>query len=229
MTVRSILLILLLINAVAFYWFKGQQAQRESIHHARRSAVELPGVKRLNLLREVRADTAYRGAENTEADENCLVLGPVSDEMVGGLRDGLQDSGVDFTTARTERKEISGYWVYLPPVANRELAQEKLNELHEQGIDSFVFEGGELVNGISLGIFSSSANASQRKDELSRRGYHPEVQAATREVVEHWLVFALEWRARLSQQFWDDLTEMAAQAEVLEKPCQAVASSGDFQ
>lgn len=233
MTARWLLLIILLINGVTLYWFNAQKVQRLQLRESGQLSEELPGVEQLQLVRNVPASTRMKTSEQVKSggqvDERCLVLGPIPEADVIPLKAGLQNVGVALAYWTQEREEISGYWVYLPPFANRQQAQQKLNELQALGVDSFVFETNDLANGISLGMFSNSANADLRKDQLFRMGFRPKVRAATKQVVEHWLAFGLESGSKLAQRFWDDLHKMTTKPEVQEKACHAVASASDFQ
>lgn len=102
----------------------------------------------------------------------CLELGPVAagdaaraEEAVNGLAAGLK-----VALRRTE--ESARWWVYLPPLATRQAATQRVAELRRQGIEdsSVIGDDPQLRNAISLGVFRSEDAANKRIDDLRRRG-----------------------------------------------------------
>ena len=64
--------------------------------------------------------------------------------------------------------------VYLPPLADRAKAADKVREIRARGVrDVAVIGKGPLVNGISLGVFQVVGNRDRRVAALERLGYHP--------------------------------------------------------
>ena len=231
---RWILLTLLLANAVAVYWFAGQQAQRLQAQSSADSGRQ-PEAAGLQLLAERSAQPLpVVGAEEAVSAvapvvERCLVLGPVRDVTVADwIFEGMEATGIGVECWQREREVETGYRVYLAPFSSRREAQTQLQALLRKGVDSFVFDDGELMNGISLGIYSSSENAARRKTELERRGYRPEISVATRDITEQWLQFGVEQRSRLASKFWSDIEILAPEAEISEKSCEPVASVPDL-
>lgn len=64
----------------------------------------------------------------------------------------------------------SGYWVYIPPLANAAEVRSKIEQLKKRGVDDYfvVQEEGEWHNAISLGVFRSET-AAQRQWEHMRQ------------------------------------------------------------
>jgi hypothetical protein len=102
----------------------------------------------------------------------CLELGPVAagdaaraEGAVNGLAAGLKVS-----LRRTE--ESARWWVYLPPLATRQAANQRVAELRRQGIEdsSLISDDPQLRNAVSLGVFRSEDAANKRVDDLRRRG-----------------------------------------------------------
>jgi hypothetical protein len=102
----------------------------------------------------------------------CLELGPVAagdaaraEGAVNGLAAGLKVS-----VRRTE--ESARWWVYLPPLATRQAANQRVAELRRQGIEdsSLISDDPQLRNAVSLGVFRSEDAANKRVDDLRRRG-----------------------------------------------------------
>lgn len=226
---RWLLLTLLLSNGVMAYWLSGQQEPRQERFRGVpvKSKEQLMLVTERSVLPEPKVDMLPPKAEVVPRE--CLVIGPIlSEGAANDFHGGMEAAGLKVDFWQKEREKEAGYWVYLPPYESRELAQRRLNRLLSDGIDSFIFGEGELINGISLGIYSSSDNASSRKRALERRGMRPQVKLATRTVVENWLQFPAIDRSLLASKFWSDLAEMAPNAEISEKSCEPVASGVDF-
>jgi hypothetical protein len=68
--------------------------------------------------------------------------------------------------------EGNGWWVYIPPLANKAEAEKKAGELRQLGIsDYFIIpEDGPNRYAISLGVFSSEKGGQERLTELKDKG-----------------------------------------------------------
>jgi hypothetical protein len=66
----------------------------------------------------------------------------------------------------------SGYWVYIPPLRNREHAVQKMGELGRLGISNYyhVQDNGQWNNAISMGFFVNEDEADDLLEELKRTG-----------------------------------------------------------
>ena len=62
--------------------------------------------------------------------------------------------------------------MYLAPQDSRAQAVAALNDLKNKGVrDIRLISGGDLLNAISLGVFSSQAAVNRRLNELQTKGY----------------------------------------------------------
>jgi hypothetical protein len=68
--------------------------------------------------------------------------------------------------------DAGGYWVYMPPLKNKNEVDRKIHELRELGVTEFfvVQEAGQWRNAISLGIFRSDESAQAFLAGLRQRG-----------------------------------------------------------
>jgi sporulation related protein len=72
-----------------------------------------------------------------------------------------------------QTEEASGYWVYLPPAANRQELDKRVAELKALGVaDYFVIQdpGSRWKSAISLGMFHTEDAANRHMAELQRKG-----------------------------------------------------------
>lgn len=74
--------------------------------------------------------------------------------------------------AQRRSEETAGWWVFIPPHANRAAAMKKTAELKALGIDDYFVlqDEGKMRWSVSLGIFSSEEAATNRLEALRARG-----------------------------------------------------------
>lgn len=78
----------------------------------------------------------------------------------------------DFSIARRQDAgETGGWWIYIPPQANKAEADKKAGELRQLGIsDYFVIQEGPNRYALSLGVFSGEKGGQDRLAELRAKG-----------------------------------------------------------
>ena len=91
----------------------------------------------------------------------CLEWGGFSGSdlaRAGAALDALQ---LGDRLSRYQVEHDTGYWVYFPPLKNREAINKKIGELKARGIDEYfvVQEAGRWRNAISLGVFKTQEAA----------------------------------------------------------------------
>jgi len=77
--------------------------------------------------------------------------------------------------ARVTHREVptqANYWVYLPPLKNKEEVDHKLGELQSLGLEDYAAVGGEgaMRNAISLGIFRTEEAANNYLEAVRQKG-----------------------------------------------------------
>lgn len=109
--------------------------------------------------------------------ERCLRLVGFGDQLAAQraqrrLQPQVEDAKLHVRTIRN----IRNYWVYLPSAANRPAALETSRRLGEKGLtDYFVTTTGNNPNAISLGVFSTRANAERRQAQVKAAGFAAEI------------------------------------------------------
>lgn len=118
----------------------------------------------------------------------CELLGPFIEARFGDAVLGrVRDQGYAAEILSREVKGTSDYWVYYPPLPTRKEALRQLKELQARNIDSYVITQGELVNGISLGLFTQKASAEGLVARMAEFGYRVAVQEVSRSHREFWV------------------------------------------
>ncbi len=152
-------------------------------------------VNRLLLLDEVEpgelrerappapAPVAVVGAEAGDSASSaastalCLTVGPLDEgEQADQVRGWLEGEGGTAALRVGERRELSLYWIYFPPVSSRGEAVERVGQMRGEGIeDIYIIPRGDMANAISLGVYSRRTSLDRRLAELRAKGYDPSI------------------------------------------------------
>jgi hypothetical protein len=102
----------------------------------------------------------------------CLEWGSFSAVDSVRAEQRLQPLGLGARLAQFRGDETAGWWVFIPPQANRAAAQKKAAELKKLGVDDYfvVQEEGRLRWALSLGVFRTEEAAKAHLDALRARG-----------------------------------------------------------
>jgi len=152
----------------------------------------------------------------------CFHIGSFADKArVTQAEAKLNELHLGSARRTEETKVITGYRVYLPPLASREAAERKRQELTRLGFkDHAVFQEEGWHNAISLGLFSVEANAESRVRELMAKGVEASMQPLTQNRTRTWLDLiapvSLENVMKLKQTDWG-----AKDIQAQETPCPA--------
>ena len=155
------------------------------------------------------------------APQNCFTLGPFEESVD---RDRVADLllGVEIkTTIRTtSQRRTSGYWVYLPPFANRQQARDMLAVLKEKGVSDFlIIPRGEKKNAISLGLFKGRETAQRRIRQLAKIGISAQFKENQTTSKFFWLDFASPHEDPLPRAVKDKILTKKGGIGVLNRPC----------
>lgn len=146
--------------------------------------------------------------DGADADsDQCLLVGPFAQRQeVDNLVFKLGALNVEAAVKSREEEVSSSFWVYLPPLLSEKAAARKLQELKSSGVDSFIFQDGELKNGISLGFFAARENALKRQQELAKAGYKTRIFSAPNLVRTYWVQMPAAAQRALAESFWKELS-----------------------
>ncbi|WP_461521939.1 hypothetical protein [Porticoccus sp.] len=184
-------------NVVALYWFSSSaDHRRDLVSIAKNTDYSKSAILGLELLNERPAEKPVRGMElevlgesvaemagvvadvdEVAADNTfCQLLGPFSTEdELTQFRAGLSDHGVQNNLLKREEVVREDFWLIIPPRKTRWQAEQLLHELEQKQIESFIVDGGEYQNAISLGIFVEQKNTGNYREKLAKLGVEAEV------------------------------------------------------
>jgi len=103
----------------------------------------------------------------------CLRWNQLATEDAGLLATKITDKFADVKLVKhAVAGESNGWWVYIPPLANKVEAEKKAGELRQLGVSDYfiVPEGSPNRYAISLGVFSSEKGGQERLAELKSKG-----------------------------------------------------------
>ncbi|BAN69889.1 hypothetical protein [endosymbiont of unidentified scaly snail isolate Monju] len=147
------------------------------------TAVGMQNVK--PLADEAEPKVAATGDTRQGARQACWELGPfeqASEAERLQLPTGIQRLKI----GRSRVRVPAGFYVLVPPAANREAARQTVERLKAKGVrDSWLFASGPLRNAISLGMFSQQENAMRRKRQIEKMGFAVRLQRRERVVEGH--------------------------------------------
>ncbi|HLX79840.1 MAG TPA: SPOR domain-containing protein [Burkholderiales bacterium] len=106
------------------------------------------------------------------AQAACIEWGGFAVAEAPRAEKALEPLALGARLSQRRSEETAGWWVFIPPQANRAAALKKTAELKALGIDDFFVtqEEGKMNWAVSLGVFSSEDAAKSRLDALRAKG-----------------------------------------------------------
>lgn len=108
------------------------------------------------------------------AGKICMEWGEFSGTDLARATKALADLKLgDRLTQRTV-EYASGYWVYIPPLANKAAVNKKIAEIRAADVEDYfvVQEGRKWNNAISLGVFKTREAAINYQSSMQKKGLH---------------------------------------------------------
>ncbi|WKN22610.1 SPOR domain-containing protein [Azotobacter vinelandii] len=215
-------LFLLLVVLNFSYWVLSERlAFREGDESAASSSRDAgPGIQ---LLSE--SEIAVRLSGGRSGKDECLFLwGGLSEERGRQIVQRLLSLDIASGLERFERIVAEDYLVYLPPLASRHAALQRLKELQARKIDSYVIAQGDLTNGISLGVFSRAEPAGAAVRRFREAGYEPAMRELPQVRQDYWVRVAPKGARLFDEHLMDSLVQSFPRLRQLKKECEGVAS-----
>lgn len=170
---RAIVLLLVAVNLALFAWARYYAAAdgasdpdplRRQIKPESLRILAGPELAGLPVLKPKPVTEAARAA--------CVEWGGFAIAEAPRAEKALEPLALGARLSQRRSDETAGWWVFIPPQANRPAALKKTAELKALGIDDYfiIQEDGKMRWAVSLGVFSSADAAKSRLDALRAKG-----------------------------------------------------------
>lgn len=173
---RAFVFLLILGNLLFFAWAQGYFGS-SSNPDALRVQQQLLADQVKIVSREtppplaLKTEAFPKTVEKKESDF-CLLIRDLPAETASAFANLLAEQHPTLKITRTASEGNSSYWVHIPPLASKQEAENKADELKNLGITDFfiVQESGANHRAISLGLFSTNDAAAAHLDALRTKG-----------------------------------------------------------
>lgn len=172
---RVLIFALILANLLFLVWARGHFGSPASSEFARVEQQLHP--EKLVVVSRGRPPDAPAPRQNAavaeqKVDHLCQTWAELPNADADRLEALLAEQFPAFKVTRRAVTESNGYWVFIPPSASREAADEKVAELQQLGVqDYFVVQGnGPNRFAISLGTYHTEEAAQAGLATLRRKG-----------------------------------------------------------
>ncbi|WXL26470.1 SPOR domain-containing protein [Ectopseudomonas mendocina] len=221
---RWMFLWLLVLNVFYYVWHQQQAPMRAT--EIAPLAMQPADRGDIKLLSESSASLRKPGAIKKEHEEAvCMFLGRFEEaSQAAPLEQQLLSLGVGARVETLDAAAGVDYWVYMPPLASRQASLRQLRELQARKIDSYIIGQGELVNGISLGIFPRMAAAESVMERLRAAGYEPLLRELPRAHRSYWVQIEPESRRLADEALVSRLAFNFKGLEQQLMPCKGIAT-----
>jgi hypothetical protein len=175
---RTVFFILALANAVffAYSWLGGGA---EASGDAQIVSQQL-NPEKIRLLAPDQVTALMRKPEAPKVASVCVEWGVLLGGDVARAAQALEPLGLGAKLTQRKQEEVAAYWVYIPPLASRQSAAQKVGELKRLGVEEYfvVPDDPKWRNAISLGVFKTAEAAKSHLDALRAKGVKSAVSGA---------------------------------------------------
>jgi hypothetical protein len=191
---------LVAVNLLVVVYFQVRDEPEESIAAVEVAMVPGSELRLLNELSENERAALVRKAPDPaprdlprqlieEPAKVCRSWGPFADAAtLDAVLDQVAESGEVLEVRSQEIQSTPDYLVRLDSDNNLDNTRRLLKELESQSIDAYVIAGGEFINSVSTGVFSSEVRANRQMRRLIDLGYAPRLEALERVQTVHHLI-----------------------------------------
>jgi sporulation related protein len=180
---RALFLLLVLANLAFFAWSRyfspadasadplplGRQIQPEQLRILAPSEVPPPVAAAKPAAAPAPASPV---AATAAAPGSCIEWGSFTLADVPRAEKALEPLALGERLAQRRTEELAGWWVFVPPQANRQGALKKAAELKSRGVDDYfvVVDDSPYRWSVSLGVFRNEDAAQSRLAALRAKG-----------------------------------------------------------
>jgi hypothetical protein len=170
--------LLLLLNVVIFGYFMLNQPRPITIGGAHQAMqadkLRILTEDELAAMPKKPAPVAAVPASDQTA---CYEWGSFAAGSIARAKNILDKFSLESVLRKTASQDATRYWVYIPPLADAQKAQAKVDELHGLGIsDALIIAEPQWRNAISFGVFKDEKLATKLLEDLRTRGVHSAVK-----------------------------------------------------
>jgi len=238
---RIVIGLLLAVNALLFYWITQQSSQQDAMVaeiSTNMPPLELlsetvlqkteiaPSVAMLNSPPTIQNNTEQEKIEKppTRAvflELSCYSIGPfLNEKAVKSASSRLTELDVASEYKSEVRREVNGFWVFIPPLPSRSEARKVIEILKERGIKDFlIISNGKRRNAISLGFFGTHDGAEQHQTRMKALGLNPILEQSFREVSGFWLDFSSPNSPPLPESVVEAFRTQYDEVSMKKRPC----------
>lgn len=184
---RILVLVLVLANllllAMQVMERRQESPEAEAVQPAGDDRGDVPGIR---LFSEMEREPGP-----IEGSAECFTAGPFeSEEQVSAALGAIAPLAAAIGRRETRATVERGIWVYLPAQRDVATARNMALTLRDAGYaDAAVVRDGEWNNTVSLGFFTSPANAQTLHDEARSLGFKVEMRPERVEQPRYWIDF----------------------------------------
>ena len=220
----------LMLNVLMFIWLNNQPDTVNYVTSAKPlSGEQLQLLSESQLIDSVGKDVPAKAVKKiskksptvTFISVACYTLGPFAGKN-GASEAGetLNSLGLVSQQREETRRELTGYWVFIPPLPSRVEAKKLTATFKDRGIKDFqIVPSGPKKNAISLGFFRSGDSAEQLFARISALGLNPEKEENYNENSGLWLDFSSPNRPPLPEAIVDALQQQYGGIDMHERNC----------
>lgn len=156
------------------------------------------------------ASNGTGGASTPPPAATCYRVGPLADgAAAAALKSRLAQQGLNVQVSKTQNTRVEDYWVFLPPMSPQQAVNISMG-LAAKGIKDY-FIGKD--NFISLGIFNGPQSAEQRRQQIAKLGYTPQIKKHLTTQIQYWLAVKTDRGTGISGAAWSRLLAAAPGAQ----------------
>jgi tetratricopeptide (TPR) repeat protein len=140
---------------------------------------------------------------SVQARQSCYSVNGIEDEKAAdSVVTWFDNNGVSAYEQVREEKVSTIYAVYVPPLADREAANDEIRRMQDDGFSDIMrINSGELKNGVSLGAYRHIGNAERRVESLREKGYQAEYHPRQTVRRVHWVQVSSKGATHVAEKF----------------------------
>ena len=136
--------------------------------------------QKIRLLAPEQVNALTRKPEPPKVVAVCVEWGAFGAADEARAEQALEPLGLGAKLSQRRQDDGGGFWVYIPPLASRQLALQKAGELKRLGVDDYfvIADDAKWRNAVSLGVFKTEDAAKARLADLRARNVRSAIVGA---------------------------------------------------